>query len=76
MQVFVNRGGADIYTKQVLDEGPEDCGACNPPSGGFTYAGNEIVNVQPGDTYGFRLTGSHADGTYALQGNLLLTVRP
>jgi hypothetical protein len=76
MQVCVNRGGVDIYTKQVLDEGPEDCGACLPPSNGFLYTGTEIVNVQPGDIYGFRLAGSHFDGTYALHGNLLLTVRP
>jgi hypothetical protein len=76
MDVFVNRGGTDVFFTTLLEEGPEDCGSCNPPSNGFTYTGSTNVPVQPGDTYGFRLRGSHFDGTYVLQGTLNLTVTP
>jgi parallel beta-helix repeat protein len=76
MEVFVNRGGVDVFTSQLVNAGPEDCPPCTPPSNGFTYTGSTAVTVQPGDTYGFRLHGSHYDGTYVLQGTLNLTVRP
>jgi hypothetical protein len=68
LDVFVKRGGYDVFVSTLIAAGPEDCGACNPPSGGFTYSGPANIEVQPGDTYGFRLRGSHFDDTYALQG--------
>jgi hypothetical protein len=74
--VFVNRGGVDVFTATLLNEGPQTCPPCTPPSNGFTYSGTTSVNVQPGDTYGFRMFGTHADGTYVLQGTLQLNVRP
>ncbi|MEO8679774.1 MAG: Ig-like domain-containing protein [Vicinamibacterales bacterium] len=76
LDVFVNRGGSDVYVGSLIDAGPEDCGACNPPSGGFYYSGPATVSVLPGDTYGFRLRGSHQDGTYALQGTFTVSGTP
>jgi MBG domain len=71
LEVFVRRGGVDVHVQSLVNEplageGPVVC--CAFPSGGFAYAGAAAVSVQAGDTYGFRLSGSHGDGTYAMNG--------
>jgi len=66
LDVFVNRGGTDVHVLPLVDVGPYVC--CVTPSSGFSYAGATTVTVQAGDTYGFRLRGSHGDGTYAMNG--------
>jgi hypothetical protein len=68
LDVFVNRNGVDVSVVTLVNQGPVNCDPCRPPSGGFTYTGTTSVSVQAGDTYGFRLLGSHFDGTYVLQG--------
>ncbi|MCW2976635.1 MAG: hypothetical protein JWM06_1916, partial [Actinomycetia bacterium] len=59
-------------TYPLVSAGPVNC--CEYPSGGFNYTGTTTLNVADGDTYGFTMSGSHFDGTYALQGSL--TVGP
>ncbi len=77
LDVFVNRGGMDVYVQPLVNEpltgeGPVVC--CAFPSGGFTYAGATAVSVQAGDTYGFRVRGSHGDGTFAMNGTVRAVV--
>jgi hypothetical protein len=69
---FIVRNNVEVLTETLYSTGPEDCGACNPPSGGFNYSGTTTFDLQAGDTYGFRVGGSHQDGTNAIQGTLLL----
>jgi hypothetical protein len=68
LEVFVSRGGIDVFTASLVAAGPQTCPPCLPPSAGFTYTGTTSVTVLAGDIYGFRLTGSHFDGSYILQG--------
>ena len=46
----------------LLALGPEDCGACNPPSGGFNFMGSFTFAVNAGDKYGFEFGGSDSTG--------------
>ncbi len=73
LQAFVNRGGLDVFVGPLLQEADTCVGARNP-SAGFAFAGVTSVVVQAGDTYGFRLNGSHGDGTYALEGTFGVVV--
>jgi hypothetical protein len=71
LQQFVQRNGFDIAVQALVFEGPANC--CDPPSGGFAYSGTAtFASLQPGDIYGFRLTGSNNDGNQVLQGSLVL----
>ncbi len=77
LDVFVRRGGMDIHVRSLINEplvgeGPVVC--CAFPSGGFTYAGATAVSVQAGDIYGFRVRGSHGDGTVAMNGTVSVVV--
>ncbi|MCR4374113.1 MAG: hypothetical protein NUW22_04630 [Acidobacteria bacterium] len=72
LQAFVNRGGTDVSVVTLLALGPQNC--CFSPSGGFNFSGSTIVTVMAGDTFGFRLTGSHFDGTEVLQGTFSVIV--
>ena len=72
--MFVNRAGLDVSVVQLLTAGPVDCPPCLPPSAGFTYTGATSISVLAGDTYGFRLTGSHGDSAYMLQGTFSIAV--
>jgi hypothetical protein len=67
LQSFVNRGGLDVFVGPLLQMSDSCVGAQNP-SAGFAFAGVTSVAVQAGDTYGFRLNGSHGDGSYLLEG--------
>ncbi len=60
--------GANAYA--LVNDGPVNC--CTPPSGGFSYNGFVAFSVQAGDTYGFSMTGTHFDGSYQLQGTLVV----
>jgi hypothetical protein len=74
LELFVSRGGVDVSVVSLVKEGPADCPPCYPPSGGFTYFGSTTVAFLAGDTYGFRLRGSHADPTHTLQGMLAIAL--
>ena len=52
----------------LVDDGPEIC--CTPPSNGFSYTGSVALSVEPGDTYGFTMTGSNGDLNSFLNGTL------
>ncbi len=73
LQSFVNRGGLDVFTAPLVQYA-DTCVGLNNPSAGFAFAGVTSVVVQPGDTYGFRLAGSHYDSTYALEGTFTAVV--
>jgi hypothetical protein len=71
LQRFVQRGGVDVLADTLINDGPADC--CTPPSGGFDYTGSTTFpDLQPGDVYGFRLTGSNGDANQTLSGTLVL----
>lgn len=67
LEAFVNRGGQDVFAGPLLQH-TDNCVGANNPSAGFAFAGVTSVAVLAGDTYGFRLAGSHNDGTYGLEG--------
>jgi hypothetical protein len=70
MTWFVRRSG-DVAGDTLVADGPADC--CDPPSGGFDYSGaTTFPDLQPGDVYGFRMTGSNDDSDPALRGTLVL----
>jgi hypothetical protein len=69
---FVTRGGKEIVKQSLHAEGPVNC--CKAPSGGFTYTGKTEFDLQPGDVYGFRMSGSHGDSDRRLLGTLKLTL--
>ncbi|MBF4765509.1 hypothetical protein ISU07_20460 [Nocardioides islandensis] len=66
--------------KNLLTDGPAIC--CTSPSNGFIYGGTATFNdgttvdLGAGDTYGFRMSGSHNDINRLLRGTLTLTTRP
>jgi len=71
IQRFISRNGTDILVDTLVSQGPAIC--CDPPSGGFDYSGiTTFQNLQPGDAYGFRLTGANTDAAKTLQGTLVL----
>jgi PASTA domain len=67
LDAFVTHG-ATTTTTPLVNAGPEIC--CTPPSGGFAYSGTTTLSVQPGDTYGFAMRGSHFDEVPMLSGTL------
>jgi hypothetical protein len=72
LQAFIQRNGVDVSATTLVNAGPANC--CDPPSGGFDYKGTyTFADLQQGDTYGFRLTGSNQDGAQTLQGSLKLS---
>ena len=72
IEKFVVRGGTEIVTETLHSAGPVNC--CAAPSGGFDYSGTTTFDLQPGDVYGFRMSGSHFDSDRRLIGNLSLTL--
>ena len=68
---FVIRGGKEIVTEKLAGAGPVNC--CVAPSGGFDYTGTTTFDLQTGDVYGFRMSGSHFDRDRRLLGTLSLT---
>ena len=66
---FVVRAGTETATT-LVSAGPVNC--CAAPSGGFDYTGTTDFDLQPGDTYGFRMSGSNGDSDARLIGTLSL----
>jgi hypothetical protein len=59
IEKYVIRGGTEIVTETLQSASASRC--CEAPSGGFEYTGTTQFDVQPGDIYGFRMTGKNAD---------------
>jgi hypothetical protein len=70
LERFISRGGVDVLAETLVAEGPVDC--CSAPSGGFAYHGRITFNVQAGDVYGFRVSGSNFTGSPVMNGSLKL----
>ena len=70
LERFVSRGGVDVAKEKVVNAGPVWC--CTTPSNGFAYTGSSTFEVQAGDVYGFRMTGSNGDANRILRGSLKL----
>ena len=64
---FVDNG-TTVTNFTLINAGPVNC--CSSPSNGFHYTGSYTFNVQPGDIYGFKMTGSHFDSSRAMGGTL------
>ncbi|NNC75586.1 MAG: hypothetical protein HKN93_08765, partial [Acidimicrobiia bacterium] len=62
----------------LVDDGPVDC--CLPPFDAFTYSGSITVDVDEGDQFGFRMSGSYIDDdgspddNRSLEGTLTLDI--
>ena len=80
LTVFVIGADSGDVSTSLLDEGPKSCitFGCvgQSPSGGFSYVGSTTVNVEPGDVYGFELTGSNSDSNTSLTGRLVVNGTP
>jgi hypothetical protein len=72
LESYITRGGKEVFKQALVTAGPVNC--CAAPSGGFTYKGKTEFDLQPGDVYGFRLSGSHGDSDRRLLGTLALTI--
>jgi hypothetical protein len=72
IEKFVIRNGQEIVTQKLAAAGPVNC--CAAPSGGFDYSGTTSFDLQAGDVYGFRMTGSHFDRDRRLIGTLTLSL--
>ena len=70
LERFVVRGGKEISTLQLVAQGPTNC--CDAPSGGFTYKGKTTFEVEKGDVYGLRMSGSHFTGGPTMGGSIVL----
>jgi subtilisin family serine protease len=71
IEQFVIRNGTEIVKQTLQSAGPVNC--CAAPSGGFDYTGTATFDLQPGDVYGFRMSGSNFDSDHRLIGTLTLT---
>lgn len=72
IEKFVVRAGQEILAETLAGAGPVNC--CVAPSGGFDYTGATTFELQTGDVYGFRMSGSHFDRDRRLLGTPSLTV--
>ena len=70
LEAFVISADAGDTSVLLVDDGPAIC--CTPPSNGFSYTGSVPLTVEPGDTYGFVMTGSNADLNSFLNGTLTI----
>jgi hypothetical protein len=67
LNAFVTHGSVTTTTP-LVSAGPVNC--CTSPSGGFDYKNSVTLNVEPGDTYGFRFGGSNYDSDDVLTGTV------
>jgi hypothetical protein len=72
IEKFVIRNGQEIVKQGLAGAGPVNC--CAAPSGGFDYSGTTSFDLQAGDVYGFRMTGSNMDSDRRLIGTLSLSL--
>jgi hypothetical protein len=70
LEAFVSRAGKDVYVKQLAAQGPVNC--CTAPSGGFDYSGSTAFDVQTGDVYGFRMSGTHYTADPVMRGSIFV----
>ena len=70
IEQFVIRNGTEIVKQTLQSAGPVNC--CAAPSGGFDYTGTATFDLQPGDVYGFRMSGGNFDSDNRLIGTLTL----
>jgi hypothetical protein len=77
LEAFVTDGTSE-QVFALVDDGPVDC--CLPPWDAFAYSGTITLDVDEGDSYGFRMSGSFIDDDPAddddgvLEGTLLLDI--
>ncbi len=71
IEQFVIRNGVEINKRTLNAAGPVNC--CAAPSGGFDYSGTATFDLQPGDKYGFRMSGGNFDSDNRLYGTVTLT---
>ena len=71
LHAFVISADSSDTDITLVEAGPASC-CSGPPSGGFSYAGTVELDIEPGDTYGFVLSGSNADSDGRLQGELVV----
>lgn len=69
LEAFVSNTSGTTTTS-IFSLGPVNC--CTYPSGGFNESGSITLNVQAGDTYGFRFGGSNFDSNSTLQGTFIV----
>jgi hypothetical protein len=60
LERFVRRGDAELVREPLAEAGPADRRV--EPSGSFVYGGMSTFDVQPGDVYGFEMSGSDYHG--------------
>jgi hypothetical protein len=72
IEKFVIRDGKEIQKQSLASAGPVNC--CAAPSGGFDYSGSTAFDLQAGDVYGFRMSGSNWDSDTRLNGSLALAI--
>jgi hypothetical protein len=65
---------AEEVRTNLVAEGPTSC--CDAPSNGFIYSGVVTFDVEAGQHYGFRLSGSNADANNFLRGTFTLSTKP
>jgi subtilisin family serine protease len=71
IESFVIRNGVEVAKQTLQSAGPVNC--CAAPSGGFDYSGTATFDLQPGDVYGFRMSGGNFDSDNRLIGTLTLS---
>ena len=54
----------------IINDGPVNC--CTPPSNGFNYAGQVVLDTVAGQQYGFKLSGSNYDSNNQLRGTFTI----
>jgi hypothetical protein len=72
--VIPANGVLPVQVNNLVSQGPAVC--CTAPSNGFVYGGVATFDVQAGDRYGFRLSGSNSDINNFLRGTLTLSTKP
>lgn len=58
----------------IIADGPVNC--CTPPSNGFNYSGQVVLDTVAGQQYGFKLSGSNFDSNNTLQGTFTIDLEP
>ena len=73
IEAFVTHGESTT-TIPLVSAGPANCPPCSSPSAGFNYSGDVSLAVNPGDQFGFRMTGSNGDLNSLISGTLTVTL--
>lgn len=71
LSAFLTPASGTPTTNTLVADGPVNC--CTAPSVNFSYSGSLTFDVQPGDQYGFTMTGSNGDSNSTLSGTLTVT---